>query len=78
MKKPDVDFVYGLSPDLWIIWHNHAHHGHTNTAEHDPDTFGTLERFLMNRLRTVWQVICALIVLGLVVISIDGSSLFNW
>ncbi len=41
--------VYMLSPHLWQIWHNHAHHGHTNMAEHDPDTFGTLEQFSRNR-----------------------------
>jgi fatty acid desaturase len=37
--------VYCLSPHLWLIWHNRAHHGHTNMPEHDPDTFGTLEEF---------------------------------
>jgi len=41
--------IYGLSPHLWLIWHNHAHHGHTNMADHDPDTFGTLEQFSRNR-----------------------------
>jgi fatty acid desaturase len=41
--------IYGLSPHLWLIWHNHAHHGHTNMPEHDPDTFGTLEQFSRNR-----------------------------
>jgi fatty acid desaturase len=48
--------VYGLSPHLWIIWHNHAHHGHTNTAEHDPDTFGTLEGFRdRRRSQLLWR-----------------------
>ena len=37
--------VYGLSPHLWMVWHNHAHHGHTNLPDEDPDTFGTLEAF---------------------------------
>ena len=41
--------VYGLSPHLWMIWHNHAHHGHTNLPEHDPDTFGTLDEFKARR-----------------------------
>ena len=45
--------VYGLSPHLWIIWHNHAHHGHTNSAEHDPDTFGTLAEFRNRRFSQV-------------------------
>lgn len=40
--------VYALSPRLWLVWHNHAHHGHTNIPEYDPDTFGTLEEFLHN------------------------------
>jgi fatty acid desaturase len=41
--------IYCLSPHLWMIWHNHAHHGHTNMPEHDPDTFGTLEEFRQRR-----------------------------
>lgn len=45
--------VYGLSPHLWLIWHNHAHHGHTNMAEHDPDTFGTLQGFQRRRFSQV-------------------------
>ncbi len=45
--------VYGLSPHLWLIWHNHAHHGHTNMAEHDPDTFGTLNEFQRRRFSQV-------------------------
>ncbi len=40
--------IYMLSPHLWLIWHNHAHHGHTNMADHDPDTFGTLEQWSRN------------------------------
>jgi fatty acid desaturase len=45
--------VYGLSPHLWLIWHNHAHHSHTNMPEHDPDTFGTLEEFQQRRFSQV-------------------------
>jgi fatty acid desaturase len=45
--------VYGLSPHLWLIWHNHAHHSHTNMPEHDPDTFGTLEDFQRRRFSQV-------------------------
>jgi fatty acid desaturase len=45
--------VYGLSPHLWRIWHNHAHHSHTNMPEHDPDTFGTLEEFQQRRFSQV-------------------------
>jgi hypothetical protein len=32
----------------------------------------------MNNLRTAWQVICLLIVLGLVAISIDGAPLLSF
>jgi fatty acid desaturase len=45
--------VYGLSPHLWMVWHNHAHHGHTNLPEHDPDTFGTLDEFMQRRFSQV-------------------------
>jgi fatty acid desaturase len=45
--------VYGLSPHLWLIWHNHAHHSHTNMPEHDPDTFGSLEEFQQRRFSQV-------------------------
>ncbi len=45
--------VYALSPHLWMVWHNHAHHAHTNLPEHDPDTFGTLEEFTQRRFSQV-------------------------
>ena len=34
--------IYGLSPTLWVAWHNQAHHGHTGKPVADPDGFGTL------------------------------------
>ncbi|MGH7331820.1 MAG: fatty acid desaturase family protein [Candidatus Rokuibacteriota bacterium] len=40
--------IYCLSPHLWQLWHNHAHHGHTNEPDRDPDSFGTLEHFRRN------------------------------
>ncbi len=40
--------IYCLSPHLWQLWHNHAHHGHTNEPDRDPDSFGTLESFRAN------------------------------
>jgi fatty acid desaturase len=40
--------IYALSPHLWRIWHNRAHHGRTNEPPHDPDSFGTLEEFQRN------------------------------
>jgi fatty acid desaturase len=42
--------IYCLSPHLFRVWHVRAHHGHTNRPGHDPDTFGTLERFRGDRL----------------------------
>lgn len=45
--------IYLISPHLWRIWHNRAHHRHTNEPEQDPDTFGTLEQFRANRLSQV-------------------------
>jgi fatty acid desaturase len=33
---------YCLSPALWTVWHNQAHHGHTGKPVADPDGFGTL------------------------------------
>ena len=40
--------IYCLSPHLWQLWHNHAHHGHTNEPDRDPDSFGTVESFRRN------------------------------
>jgi fatty acid desaturase len=40
--------IYCLSPHLWQLWHNRAHHGHTNEPDRDPDSFGTLESFRRN------------------------------
>jgi fatty acid desaturase len=34
--------IYGLSPTLWVAWHNQAHHGNTGKPVVDPDGFGTL------------------------------------
>jgi len=33
---------YGLSPRLWTVWHNQAHHGNTGKPVADPDGYGTL------------------------------------
>src|SRR5262249_12079172 len=41
--------IYCISPHLWMIWHNHAHHAHTNMPDHDPDTFGTVSQFRQRR-----------------------------
>jgi fatty acid desaturase len=40
--------IFLLSPHLWTLWHNQSHHGHTNQAEEDPDSFGSLENFLVS------------------------------
>jgi fatty acid desaturase len=32
--------LFGLSPELWLTWHNRAHHHQTNVSGKDPDTFG--------------------------------------
>ena len=37
--------IYCISPHLWLVWHNQAHHAHTNVEGRDPDNFGTLEEF---------------------------------
>jgi len=34
-----------ISPQLWRVWHNQIHHGHTNIGNRDPDSFGTLGRY---------------------------------
>jgi fatty acid desaturase len=33
---------YCLSPALWSVWHNQAHHGNTGKPVADPDGYGTL------------------------------------
>jgi fatty acid desaturase len=33
---------YCLSPTLWSVWHNQAHHGSTGKPVADPDGYGTL------------------------------------
>jgi fatty acid desaturase len=40
--------IFLLSPHLWTIWHNQAHHGHTNKADEDPDSFGSLENLMVS------------------------------
>ena len=34
--------LYCLSPTLWSVWHNQAHHGNTGKPVVDPDGYGTL------------------------------------
>jgi len=34
--------IYGLSPTLWVTWHNQAHHGNTGKPVADPDGYGRL------------------------------------
>jgi fatty acid desaturase len=37
--------IYCVSPHLWRLWHQKAHHGQTNVEGRDPDNFGTLKNF---------------------------------
>ena len=37
--------IFGLSPSLWITWHNRVHHFHTNRSGIDPDSFGLWDYF---------------------------------
>src|SRR5262249_9402670 len=41
--------IYGLSPTLWVAWHNQAHHGNAGKPVADPDGFGTLRFWQRNR-----------------------------
>lgn len=34
-----------ISPELWLHWHNRAHHGRANHDDLDPDVFATEERY---------------------------------
>lgn len=43
MLVGSVGFLpYCLSPRLWRVWHNQAHHGNTGKPIADPDGYGTL------------------------------------
>lgn len=37
--------IFGLSPELWLTWHNRVHHFHTNESGIDPDSFGLWSDF---------------------------------
>jgi fatty acid desaturase len=37
--------IFGLSPELWLRWHNQVHHFNTNRSGVDPDSFGLFEYF---------------------------------
>jgi fatty acid desaturase len=47
--------LYGLSPTLWVAWHNQAHHGNTGKPVADPDGFGTLSFWRKNRVVRVLE-----------------------
>jgi fatty acid desaturase len=47
--------IYGLSPTLWVAWHNQAHHGHTGKPVVDPDGFGTLRFWEKSRIVRVLE-----------------------
>ena len=36
---------FGISPKLWVAWHNKLHHGHTGAVDVDPDAYATLEAY---------------------------------
>ena len=38
-------FIFGLSPELWLTWHNKVHHFNTNQSGKDPDSFGLWDDF---------------------------------
>lgn len=40
---------FSISPRLWVAWHNSVHHGHTNQAGLDPDTYPTLTEYRQRR-----------------------------
>jgi len=35
---------FGISPKLWVAWHNKLHHGHTGAVV-DPDAYATLDEY---------------------------------
>lgn len=39
---------FATSPVLWRAWHNRAHHGKTNLADVDPDSYPTLELYMQS------------------------------
>lgn len=41
-------YPFLISPRLWDLWHNRAHHGHTNTV-HDPDANLTIDEVNKNK-----------------------------
>jgi fatty acid desaturase len=47
--------IYGLSPTLWVAWHNQAHHGNTGKPVADPDGFGTLRFWEKSRVVRVLE-----------------------
>lgn len=36
----------GVTPEFWRRWHNVVHHGNTNNGDQDPDSFGTMRRYV--------------------------------
>jgi len=40
---------FGISPTLWVAWHNRVHHGHTAQSGVDPDTYPTLAKYRQSR-----------------------------
>lgn len=40
---------FGISPGLWIAWHNRVHHGNTNRAGVDPDAYPTIDEYAQSR-----------------------------
>jgi fatty acid desaturase len=40
---------FGISPTLWVAWHNRVHHAHTGQCGVDPDTYPTLTKYRESR-----------------------------
>lgn len=39
----------GVSPTLWVAWHNRMHHGHANRLGVDPDMYPSLDAYRASR-----------------------------
>jgi len=66
--------VYLIPPSLWVVWHNVAHHSHSNQPGIDPDNFDDQEASKRGILHKIGQVPIVKLLGGFFALTMQGQN----
>src|SRR4051812_2561621 len=66
--------IYLIPPSLWVVWHNVAHHAHSNQPGIDPDNFDEQENSQRGPLHRLGQVSIVKLFGGCLALMIHGQN----